>query len=70
MEEAIGLLSDTLPVAFFGGFFANFAKNRFFFHTKRVSKRTPTSFLVIVTLCNRNLEKLSCFPYIFAISVA
>ena len=30
MEEAIGLLSDTLPVAFFGCFFANFAKNRFF----------------------------------------
>ena len=36
-----------------------------FFHAKCVQKRTPTAFLVDITLCSRTLEVLSCFPTIF-----
>ena len=68
-EEAITLQSSTLPVAFHSGFLPISPKTRIF-HAKCVSKRTPTAFLVVVTLCSITLKVLGCFTNIFAISVA
>ena len=50
--------------------FCQFRQKPFFFHTKHVSKRFPTAFLVLVTLCSSTLEVLSYFTTIFATSVA
>ena len=68
-EEAITSQSSTLPVAFHSGFLPISPKTGFF-HTKHVSKRFPTAFLVLVTLCSSTLEVLSYFTTIFATSVA
>ena len=67
-EEAITSQSSTLPVAFHSGFLPISTKTGFF-HTKHVSKRFPTAFLVLVTLCSSTLEVLSYFTTIFATSV-
>ena len=64
-EEAITSQSSTLPVAFHSGFLPTG-----FFHAKCVSKRSPTAFLVVVTLCSITLKILGCFLFIFAIAVA
>ena len=61
--------NPALPVAFLSGFLPNSPKTGFF-HTKHVSKRFPTAFLVLVTLCSSTLEALSYFTTIFATSVA
>ena len=50
--------------------FCQFRQNPVFFHTKHISKRFPTAFLVLVTLCSSTLEVLSYFKTIFATSVA
>ena len=50
--------------------FCQFRQKPVFFHTKHVSKRFPTAFLVLVTLCSSILEVLSYFTTIFATSVA
>ena len=68
-EEAITSQSSTLPVAFHSGFVPISLKTGFF-HTKHVSKKFPTAFLVLVTLCSSTLKILSCFATIFATSVA
>ena len=68
-EEAITLQSSTLPVAFRSGFLRISPKTGFF-HAKCVSKRTPTAFLVVVTLCSITLKVLGCFLFIFATAVA
>ena len=68
-EEAITSQSSTLPVAFHSGFLPISPKTEFF-HAKYVSKRTPTAFLVLVTLCSSTLEVLNCFTTLFATSVA
>ena len=52
------------------GGFSPISRESFFLNTKCVSKRTPTPFLVIVTLCNRTLGVSNCFPSVFATSVA
>ena len=59
-KEAITLQSSTLPVAFRSGFLPISPKTGFF-HAKCVSKRTPTAFLVVVTLCSITLKVLGCF---------
>ena len=68
-EEAITSQSSTLPVAFHSGFLPISPKTGFF-HAKCVSKRTPTAFLVVVTLCSISLEVLGCFLFIFATALA
>ena len=68
-EEAITSQSSTLPVAFRSGFLPILPKTGFF-HAKCVSKRTPTAFQVVVTLCSITLEVLGCFLFIFATAVA
>ena len=68
-EEAITSQSSTLPVAFRSGFLPISPKTGFF-HAKCVSKRTPTAFLVVVTLCSITLKVLGCFLCIFATAVA
>ena len=68
-EEAITSQSSTLPVAFRSGFLPISPKTGFF-HAKWVSKRTPTAFLVVVTLCSITRKVLGCFLFIFAIAVA
>ena len=67
--SAITSQSSTLPVAFHSGFLPISPKTEFF-RAKYVSKRTPTAFLVLVTLRSSTLEILSCFTTIFATSVA
>ena len=59
-EEAITLQSSTLPVAFHSGFLPISPKTGFF-HAKCVSKRTPTAFLVVVTLCSKTLKAWAAF---------
>ena len=67
-EEAITSQSSTLPVAFRSGFLPISPKT-WFFHAKCVSKRTPTAFLVVVTICSITLKVLGCFLFIFATAV-
>ena len=62
-EEAITTQSSTLPVAFHSGFLPISPKTGFF-HAKCVSKRSPTAFLVVVTLCSITLKVLGCFLFI------
>ena len=59
-EEAITSKSSTLPVAFHSGFLPILPKTGFF-HAKCVSKRTPTAFLVVVTLCSITLKVWAAF---------
>ena len=68
-EEAITSQSSTLPMAFRSGFLPISPKTGFF-HAKCVSKRSPTAFLVVVTLCSITLKVLGCFLFIFATAVA
>ena len=68
-KEAITSQSSTLPVAFHSGFLPISPKTGIF-HVKCVSKRTPTAFLVVVTLCSIILKVLGCFLFIFATAVA
>ena len=68
-EEAITPQSSTLPVAFHSGFLPLSLKTGIF-HAKCVSKRTPTAFLVVVTLCSITLKVLGGFLFIFATAVA
>ena len=50
--------------------FCQFRQKPGFFHAKCVSKRSPTAFLVVVTLCSITLKVLGCFLFIFATAVA
>ena len=68
-EEAIKSQSSTLSVAFRSGFLQILPKTGFF-HAKCVSKRSPTAFLVVVTLCSITLKVLGCFLIIFTTAVA
>ena len=68
-EDAITSQSSTLPVAFHSGFLP-ISPNTGIFHAKYVSKRTPTAFLVVVTLCSITLKVLDCFLFVFATAVA
>ena len=68
-EEAITSQSSTLPVAF-RSVFLPISSITGFFHAKCVSKRSPTAFLVVVTLCSITLKALGCFLFVFATTVA
>ena len=65
-EEAITSQSSTLPVAFHSGFLPISPKTGFF-HAKCVSKRSPTAFLVVVTLCSITLKVLGCLQLLWLI---
>ena len=56
-------------MAFHSGFLPISPKTGFF-HAKCVSKRSPTAFLVVVTLCSTTLKVVGCFLFIFATAVA
>ena len=50
--------------------FCQFRQKPGFFHAKCVSKRSPTAFLVVCTLCSITLKVLGCSLFIFAATVA
>ena len=68
-EEAITSQSSTLPVAFHSGFLP-ISPETGFFYARCVSKRSPTAFLVVVTLCSMTRKVSDCFLFIFATTVA